>query len=56
MVYLTMYTHDTSHYSPLNSQITDSIVDINVKCKYSLIADYAASQTELTRGGGYGTL
>ena len=29
--------------SPLNSQITDSIVDINVKCKHSLIAGYAAS-------------
>ena len=38
-----MYTHATSHYSPLNSQITDRIVDINVKCKHSLIAGYVAS-------------
>ena len=32
MVYLTIYMYAISHYRPFNSEIADSVVDINVKC------------------------
>ena len=43
MVYLTIYMYVISHYSPLNSQIADSVVDINVKCIHSTIAGNVVS-------------
>ena len=37
---LTIYVQNTNHwpYSLLNSETTDNVVDINVKCKHSKVA------------------
>ena len=37
-------------YHPLNGEITDGVVDINVKCKHSMIAGNVVGQGELFEG------
>ena len=49
---LTLYARTTylSVYCPLNDEITDRVIDINVKCKHSMIAGNIVSKSDLSRG------
>ena len=48
--YTCMYIIYGCVYLPLNREITDSIVDINVKCKNFMIAGNTAGQMMLSKG------
>ena len=45
-----MYSTCYVLYRPQNGEITDRVVDVNIKCKYLMIAGNIVSQGELFGG------